>query len=335
MQIANFRSEESVLVIAEIGNNHEGQFETAERMISEAAQTGVDAVKFQTIIPDRLFSAVQTEQITKYERFSFSFGQFEALARRAEKEGVMFLSTPFDLESVRFLNDLVPAFKISSGDNTFYPLLREVGLTGKPVLLSTGMVDMNDVQRALDVLSEAWRSQGAAAEAAVLHCVTSYPTPPGQANLAAIRAISSLGATPGYSDHTLGVEAAVLSVAVGARVVEKHFTLDKNFSDFRDHKLSADPTDLAEMVRRIREADTLLGQGAFVLLDCEKTVKHLFRRSIVAAEDLSAGQVLTESHLTWVRPEGGLPPGQEAQVLGKTLKTAKRHGEMVLPEDVE
>ena len=253
MIIGSHDTDDRVLVIAEIGNNHEGDFELAERMIGLAAESGADAVKFQTIIPEELVSVQETERIAQLEKFRLSFDQYAKLANRARKEGVMFLSTPFDLESARFLNQIVPAFKIASGDNNFYPLIETIAQTGKPILLSSGMSTFEDLQEAIDLVLSVWTRTHQISEMAVLHCVSNYPTQPDEANLRAIRQIEDLGVTPGYSDHTLGIEAAVLSVALGARIVEKHFTLDHNYSDFRDHKLSADPKGFREMVLRIRD----------------------------------------------------------------------------------
>ena len=332
MRIGGFDTDQRVLVIAEIGNNHEGDFTRAKEMVAAAAQSGADAVKFQTIIPERLVSATQTERIAQLERFRFSPEQFAELAEAAREAGVTFLSTPFDLESARFLEPLVPAFKIASCDNTFSPLLQYVASTGKPVLLSSGLCDAKELIRTVRDLEGWWNGAPAGDRLVVLHCVSAYPTPPGQANLAAIRAIAAMGLTPGYSDHTLGIEAAVLSVACGARVVEKHFTLDKKLSEFRDHQLSADPADLREMVDRIRRTEELLGNEEVVCSDCESDNRQALRRSIVAAADLDQGCVLEESHLNWTRPGGGLPPGREAAVLGRRLARPIRRGEMILPK---
>jgi N-acetylneuraminate synthase/N,N'-diacetyllegionaminate synthase len=185
----------------------------------------------------------------------------------------MFLSTPFDVESVRHLDPLVPAFKIASGDNNFVGLLEAVAETRKPVLLSTGMAGLEDVKRSCAVLEAAWRKRGAAPGMVLLHCVSSYPTPLESANLLAMRSLErEIGYPVGYSDHTLGIEAAVLSVALGARVIEKHFTLSKTLSDFRDHQLSAEPAELAELVRRVKNARAALGDGVKRLLPVEEGV---------------------------------------------------------------
>ena len=247
-----------VCIVAEIGNNHEGDFARAERMVCEAAAAGADAVKFQTIRAESLVNAEQAGRRRVLKGFELSFARFEALARLAEREGLLFLSTPFDLESVRFLNDLVPMFKIASGDLTFTALLDAVAACGKPVLLSRGASDQAEIRAAVDRIAGRWRTIGADPGLVLMHCVALYPTPPEAANLAAIPALArTFGLPAGYSDHTLGVEAAVLAAGLGARVIEKHFTLDHDLSSFRDHKLSADPAELRELVRRVRLAEQI------------------------------------------------------------------------------
>ncbi len=177
-----------------------------------------------------------------------------------------------------------------------------------------------------------WRRTGKRGDLALLHCVVSYPTVAADANVSAIRDLATLGCTVGYSDHTIGIEAAILSVALGARLIEKHFTLDKNQSDFHDHKLSADPADLGELVRRVREAEILLGAGRKTVRPCEEAVSAHVRRGIAASRDLAPGTMLGFADLTWVRPRSGLAPGQEDRLVGKRLAVAIPFGAPILPE---
>ncbi|PKN08827.1 MAG: hypothetical protein CVU73_06225 [Deltaproteobacteria bacterium HGW-Deltaproteobacteria-8] len=338
MRIGSHDTAERVFIIAEIGNNHEGDFGLAREMVAAAAACGVDAVKFQTIVPERLVSALQKERVAQLSRFRLSRDQFVLLAGEARARGIEFLSTPFDVDSAEFLDTLVPAFKVASPDNTFFPLLRAVAATGKPVLLSAGLCDGQELAESVNFLRGAW---GAGPEAdvsdrlALLHCVSAYPTPEAEAGLGAITRLGAFGATPGYSDHCLGIEAAVLSVAAGARIVEKHFTIDKHRSAFRDHQLSADPADIVALVARIRQAEALLGSGQVCCAPCEEAGRVAYRRSVVAAADVPAGTRLGPEHLDWVRPGGGLAPGGEAAILGRVLRTDKRRGEMLLVGDVE
>lgn len=333
MRIGDCDTDKRVLVIAEIGNNHEGDFGLAKELIHLAAAAGADAVKFQSIVPERLVSRLETKRIEVLSKFAFTYDQFRELARCASDEEVIFLTTPFDVETARALNDAVPAWKIASGDNNFIPLIETVAETGKPIILSTGLAGLDEIVAAKNLIEGVWKRSGRRGDLALLHCVSSYPTPPAEANLAFITVLATLGVTPGYSDHTIGIEAAVLSVAAGARIIEKHFTISKKHSDFPDHKLSADPADLAELVERVEEAALLLGDGRFRSLEVEAPVLAAARRSVVARVPLDAGAVVSRDCITWVRPGGGLPPGRESEIIGKTLAVAKKAGEMILPAD--
>lgn len=335
MKIGHFDLDADILIVAEIGNNHEGSYALAEEMIGLAARAGANAVKFQTIVPERLVSPREIERIRQLERFRLSYQEYTKLAQVAQQAGVLFLSTPFDLDSARFLDTLVPAFKIASGDNNFYPLIEVIAKTGKPIICSTGLADLAQVRRTRDFILDCWQRNGITQDMAVLHCVTSYPTQPQDANLGALLELKTLGLTVGYSDHTLGIEAAVLSVALGARIIEKHFTLGNNYSSFRDHQLSANPEQFKSMVERIREAAVLIGSTQKRVLPSEQAFTVTARRSIVAARDLAAGTIITFDDLTWVRPGGGLTPGEERRLIGKRLQRAVVCGEMILPADVD
>ena len=327
MKIGPSDLSEKVFLVAEIGNNHEGNYDLAERMISEAAASGADAVKFQTIVPERLVSRDEIARRETLRKFQFTRSQFESLKCRADRESVQFLSTPFDLEAVAWLNELVPAFKIASGDNTFYPLIDAVAATGKPVILSTGLLDMSGAGEVRDYLLQKWSSLGTGDPGlALLHCVVSYPTPDTSAELRAIASLCQLeNITPGYSDHTLGIDACILAVALGARIIEKHFTFDKARSTFRDHQLSADPADFRLMVDGIRRAERMIGQGtAAPLLD---NAPHV-RRSIAACRELHAGETVRMADLAWLRPASGFPPGCEEKVIGRRLAVTVGDGEI-------
>jgi N-acetylneuraminate synthase/N,N'-diacetyllegionaminate synthase len=335
MRIGSHDLDARVLVVAEIGNNHEGSLDAAEEMIGQAAAAGADAVKFQTIVPERLVAPDQTERLAQLDRLCLKPSAFPRLKAAADAAGVLFLSTPFDLESASLLVPLVPAFKIASGDNNFFPLLEAVAASGKPVILSTGLADGQEVAAARACLDRAWQARGLAGDLALLHCVASYPAPPEAANLAAIRTLAATGLTVGYSDHTLGIEAAVLSVALGARIVEKHFTLDKNRSAFRDHALSADPAELRAMTARIREAEILLGSGKKRPHPCEAPTATAARRSATAAGDLPAGTRLGPGDILWVRPGGGISPDRAACLDGMILRKPIRRGERLTPDHLE
>jgi N,N'-diacetyllegionaminate synthase len=336
MKIGPFDTNDRVFVVAEIGNNHEGNFDLAVDMIKAAARAGANAVKFQTFRTQDYVSAADAARVTRLRKFELSCEQFGRLAQVAGKENVCFMSTPFDLESVRCLEPLVPVFKISSGDNTFWPLIEAIARTGKHIIMSAGLSELSDLRNAKLLIDRIWCEQAVTnADLAILHCVTSYPTPAEQANLLAISTMQrELGCTIGYSDHTLGIDACILAVAMGARILEKHFTLDKNLSDFRDHQLSADPRELEELIRKVRAAETMMGDGERAPRSCELEMEVLVRRSIAAARDLASGTRITMQDITWVRPANGLPPGDEARILGHRLIRKIAQGFPITLEDI-
>jgi N-acetylneuraminate synthase/N,N'-diacetyllegionaminate synthase len=335
MLVNNIDLMQQVLVVAEIGNNHEGSFILAEELIGRAAEAGVQAVKFQTFLPEHYVWRRDAARLARLHKFALSPEQFERLAKTADRLGLLFFSTPFDLGSAEALNRFCPIFKIASGDNNFLPLIERIASFRKPILLSTGLAALSDLERAHGTIKRIWEEGGYHGEVVLLHCVASYPAPAEEANLLAIRSLAEqFGCIVGYSDHTLGIDAAVLSVALGARVIEKHFTLDKNYSEFRDHQLSADPLEMAELVRRVKEAATFLGDGRKKLQASEEVNRVALRRSIAASCDLPAGTTLRLEHLTWVRPGSGIPPGREATVLGRTLQRTLLKGDILQLEDL-
>lgn len=332
-----FNDSSRTFVIAEVGNNHEGDMDAARELVDRAAETGVDAVKFQTFIAEKFSSSSDAARFARLKQFQLSFDDFTELADRARKNGLKFISTPLDLESARFLATTVDAIKIASGDNTFWPLIECCAESGKPMIVSTGISGQAEIQEAVDRVSAVWRANGANEDLALLHCVVSYPAPPDQANLGAIKTLSGTfpGQTVGYSDHTMGLDAAVAAVAMGARVIEKHFTLANDYSDFRDHQLSANPGDMSELVRRIRAVEAMAGDGALGCLDCERDLVTPVRRSIAAARDLPAGHVVETADLMWIRPGGGIAPGRETDVLNHRLTRAVSSGEIFNAHDLE
>jgi N,N'-diacetyllegionaminate synthase len=325
------------LVVAEIGNNHEGSMDTARELVLKAAEAGVRAVKFQTFRTESYVSRSDAARFQRLKSFELSPDHFVELAALTHDQGMAFLSTPFDRESAHVLEPLVDAYKIASGDNDFYPLLETVCSKEKPIIISTGLADLDHVRRVVDFVRARQSSDGPAARSlAVLHCVSCYPVPPDNANLRAISSmVQALDCEVGYSDHTLGPAASIAAVALGARIIEKHFTLSKTFSEFRDHQLSADPDEMRFLVAAVRDVALMLGDGVKTLQPCEVAALPLMRRSIVAASDLAAGHVLTSEDLDWVRPRNGLSPGQESGILGRRLVRDIAAGEAILPEMVQ
>ena len=333
MKIATHDVDTKVFIIAEIGNNHEGDFGLAKDMIAAATEAGADAVKFQTIRADKLVDGKNYDRLRKLRTFELTDDQFVQLADAAEQAGVVFLSTPFDIESARFLNDLVPAFKIASGDLNFAPLLDEVAGFGKPLIMSRGVSGTMQIHTAVGRIKNVWKQCGTNPGLALLHCVSQYPTSPEEANLSAIAALRrEFNAVIGYSDHTLGIEAAVLSVALGARIVEKHFTIDHDHSPFRDHQLSADPREMAELVCRIREAEIYLGKGNLEPDGESFAGEKALTRSICTATDLPAGTILVMEQIAFLRPGGGITPEEIGTVLGKRTKRDLAKGDRITSE---
>ena len=336
MKIKNFDTDKKVLIIAEIGNNHEGDFGLALEMVDAAANAGVDAVKFQTITPNRLVRSSDNKRLAQLEKFSFKPYQFAKLKERADKNDILFLSTPFDLEVLEWLDDLVPAYKIASGDNNFLPLIQQVALKAKPMMLSLGLGEIKQAVKLKSYIENTWSKERRGDPGlAFLHCVVSYPTPEDQAFLSNIDSIKQLQVTPGYSDHTIGTKAAELSVACGAKILEKHFTLNKNYSDFRDHQLSADPKDLDNLCSAVRNVEKLLGSSQSLMQECEKENEIAVRRSISTKHNMVAGQIVDFDDLCWLRPGDGLAPGLEDSIVGKKLTIPVLQGMPLLPEYFE
>lgn len=336
MKIGKFDTKEKVLVIAEIGNNHEGDFELAKDMIDAAAESGANAVKFQTFETENYVSKFDTQRFAKLKSFELSIQQFEELSIYAKELNLLFLSTPFDLASSDALFHFVDGIKIASGDNNFYPLIEKISRYELPTILSLGLLQIKDVKETVNFLTKEWSANEINDRLAVLHCVCSYPVPKDEANLLAIKQLlTELDCTVGYSDHVIGNEAAVLSVALGARIVEKHFTLDHNFSDFRDHQLSANVTEMTELVQRIRVAEVMLGQNYKKTEKCEEATVSAVRRSVIVNKNLKKGEFINMVDLSWVRPAGGIAPGNENLILGKCLNKDLFEGERINEEDVE
>jgi len=315
-----------VFVMAEIGINHDGSVSQAEKLIDAAAESGADAVKFQSfrvdklLIPSRDRYAQQTDGAeSAYQmlrRCELSWEDQERLKKHADDAGVLFLSTPFDEESADFLDSLgVPAFKIASSDITHVPLLRHVASKGKPVLLSTGMSYLSEVADAI------WNLRSAGAkEILLLHCVSSYPALPQHMNLRALQTLQSyFELSVGLSDHSEGILHSLVAVALGAVLIEKHFTLDKN-APGPDHKASIDPDDLKLLVKSLRDVEASLGDGRKRPSDAEEEARLFGRRSIVAAVDIRAHETLANWMLAFKRPGSGLEPRYCEKVVGMTAR---------------
>lgn len=336
MKIGNFDTDKEIMIIAEIGNNHEGDYNLAVKMLESAVECGVDAVKYQTYRTEHYVSKNNQERFNKLKSFELSYEEFKELSLIAKDKGIIFLSTPFDIKSAKFLNNIVPAFKISSSDNNFFPLIDTIISFNKPIIMSSGLTTLNQIKQSKEYIEKKWNNFSTKENLAILHCVSTYPVQPQEANLLAITTLKNeFNCTIGYSDHTLGNDASLISALLGARIIEKHFTINKNQSDFQDHKLSADPFEMTELVKKIRNISILLGDGKKILQKSEKEVVDKLRRRIIANKDIKKGEIINREDITWVRYPKGLPAGNEKYIVGKkTIKNIK-NGEIILIEMVE
>lgn len=315
-----------VIIIAEAGVNHNGSFELAKKMVDAAKEVGVDYVKFQTFNPQKLVSqyAEKAEyqkkttgsnetQLQMLQKLTLAEDNFLSLRDYCREVGVGFISTPFDLDSIAFLETFDMDFwKVPSGEITNLPYLEAIARTKRKVVMSTGMCDMNEIQDAMEALETNGTS-----EITLLHCNTQYPTPYEHVNLSAMNTIrDTLHKEVGYSDHTQGIEVPIAAVAMGATVIEKHFTLDKNM-DGPDHKASLNPIELKQMVMAIRNIEQAIGNGLKEPSPSEMANKAVARKSIVASRDIKQGEVFSEENLTTKRPGTGISPMKWYEVIGK------------------
>jgi N,N'-diacetyllegionaminate synthase len=324
------------MLIAEIGNNHEGESKLALELASAAAESGADVIKVQLIDPERLVNIAQTERIEQLGRFRLPMQTFEEMAQIARSKGALFMASAFDVDSLDAIAPLLDGVKIASGDLDFHPLLVRAASLDKPIILSTGMSTLAEISASVDVIAAALDSGLLPDRLALLHCVSLYPASLADANLKAIETLrQTFRLTVGYSDHTLGIESAVGSLSLGARIVEKHFTLDKTRITFRDHALSADPADMRRLADVVHQYDAMLGIGEKNISPAEATMAVAARRSIVAALDLPAGRVLTANDLDCIRPRNGLSPSALPNLIGKTLRIPLKKHESLSNEHVE
>ncbi|MGP1598439.1 N-acetylneuraminate synthase [Peptoanaerobacter stomatis] len=316
-----------VFIIAEAGVNHNGSLKLAKKLVDEAKNAGVDCIKFQTFMAENIVSktAVKAEyqkkntndnnesQYDMLKKLELSFSDFIELNNYCKAKNIQFLSTAFDFDSIDFLSSLdMNVWKIPSGEITNLPYLIKIANLGKDVILSTGMSTMEDIQNALSVL----KTNGAG-NITVLHCTTEYPAPFTDVNLKAMLTIKDeFNVNIGYSDHTKGIEIPISAVALGATVIEKHFTLDKNMQG-PDHKASLEPYELKKMVESIRNVESALGDGIKRLAESEKKNISIARKSIIAKRDIKKGEIFTQENLTVKRPGNGISPMKWFEILGQ------------------
>lgn len=327
-------------VIAEAGVNHNGQVSLAKKLIEVAKRAEADAVKFQVFKTEKIVTKVAVKapyqvkatgkgnQYETLKKLELTETDLKELVSYADKKKIIFLATPFDRESVDLIYHLkVPAFKIASGEITNFPLLRYIASKKRPIILSTGMSIIAEIREAIRVLS-----LGGAKDIVLLHCVTDYPAKVEEVNLAAMETLRQTFKLPvGFSDHTLGITVPIAAAALGATVIEKHFTLDRKLPG-PDHKVSLEPTELKEMVAHIREVEKALGDGIKRPTKSEEAMKNAIRRSIVTRINIPRGRVITRAMLELKRPGTGLGPRYLKKVIGKRAKKDMMADELVTLE---
>jgi N,N'-diacetyllegionaminate synthase len=329
---------EPCFVIAEAGVNHNGDLELALKLIDVAAAAGADAVKFQTFSADRLASAsapkapyqqaateAKESQHAMLKRLELKPQAYARLMEHCRERGIMFLSSPFDEAAADLLDALgVAAFKVPSGEIVNLPFLEHVARKGRPIILSTGMSDMAEVKAAVDAIRAAGEDR-----IVLLHCVSDYPADPSEANLRAMATMAAACQCPvGFSDHSEGRAVAVAAIALGACVIERHFTLDRNLPG-PDHRASLEPEELAAMIGDIRTTEAALGSGHKLPQPSEFANRAIVRKSIAAARDLPVGTVLKAADLTMLRPGTGLAPRLLPQLAGRRLRAAVAAGTLI------
>ena len=335
-------SSKHTIIIAEAGVNHNGSIELAKQLVDKAVEAGVDYIKYQTFKASKLVTkaAKQAEyqqknigkegdsQYQMLKKLELSPEDHEALIAYCKEKGVKFFSTAFDFDSIEYLHSLdLGLWKIPSGEVTNYPFLKRVAAYNEKTILSTGMCEMSDVRAAVEALYKNGLSKE---NLILLHCNTEYPTPFEDVNLKAMDALrKEFGVEVGYSDHTKGIEVPIAAVALGATVIEKHFTLDRNMEG-PDHKASLDPDELKAMVRAIRNIEKAIGgDGTKHVSESESKNIAIARKSIVAASDISAGELFTEQNLTVKRPGNGVSPMRWEEILGKRAKKDFNEDELI------
>ncbi|MGO4821866.1 MULTISPECIES: N-acetylneuraminate synthase [unclassified Flavobacterium] len=336
-----------VIIIAEAGVNHNGDIKKAKLLIDVAVMAGVDYVKFQSFVANRLVSKEAKKaqyqsvnmndgddsQYNMLRKLELSHEDHLELLSYCSERNIQFFSTAFDVEGVKYLNDLgLSFFKIPSGEITNYPYLRAIALCGKPVIMSTGMCSEIEIKQAMDVLLKFGLKKD---NISILHCNTEYPTPMKDVNLKAMLSIQkTFGAQVGYSDHTLGIEVPIAAVAMGATIIEKHFTLDRTLPG-PDHVASLEPEELKAMVKAIRNIELALsGNGQKMPSDSETKNISIARKSIHLSNNLSKGHVITEEDIISLRPGDGISPMEWENIIGKKLNADKNEFDKLLFSDI-
>ena len=319
MNKKKFNFKNKVFIIAEIGNNHEGNFNLAKKLIYQASRVGADAVKFQTFKTEKFVNDTDQLKYKRYKKFELSKKEFYKLSKFAKSKKLIFISTPLDIQSAIDLNKCVDFFKISSGDNNYFQLIEKVLSFKKPVIISTGLLNHGGIK---DLLKLIKKRNFPMKKVFLLHCVSDYPVVDKEANLISIKYLrDKFKMNIGYSDHTLGIEASIMAVSYGAKIIEKHFTIDKNYSMFRDHKLSSDPKEMLKLVESVRRSSIMAGAYTKKISKNEKKNFKSMRRSLYAKVQINKGERITLDKIKLVRPFNSLSTKKIKDILNKKAKS--------------
>ncbi len=329
-------SKKKVFIVAEIGNNHEGSFATAKKLITKAKNCGVDAVKFQTFDPLNFYAKNEKKKIKRLKKFDLGFEKLKKLSIFAKKKKLIFFSTPLDLKSASKLNKIQNVFKIASSDNNYLDLIRHISNFNKDIIISTGLSDLKLLKIIESIIKRIWKKNKCKPNLSFLHCVSSYPTDFKESNLFAIQTLKKKfkNCIIGYSDHTKDASSCLIAVTLGAKIIEKHFTLNKNFSSFRDHKLSADPEEMSILVRNIRNLEKMQNSNAIMPQKSELKSYKLSRRSCALAFDLKKDQIIKDKNIIGLRPLKGVSIYKKKKIINKKLNKNMKAGTLINYKDI-
>lgn len=307
-------------IIAEIGNNHEGNFQTALKLIDQAKKCNVDAVKFQTFVPE-LFIDKNHSRYNFYKSVQLPFEDFEKLSIYAKKKKIEFFSTPLDIKSAIFLNKIQKMFKIASSDINFFPLIETIANFKKKIIFSTGVSNIDEIKTSKNYINKIWKKKNYRGKLSILHCVSEYPADIRKINLLTINYLKKKfpDCDIGFSDHTVGMQAAIYARNLGAKIIEKHFTLSNNFSSFRDHKIALNPRDMSTLVEKIRELELILGVNQKRMYRSEIKNKKIIRRKIYINKDIHKNKIIKTQDTEFIRSNVGMSIENINEVIGKKV----------------
>jgi N,N'-diacetyllegionaminate synthase len=322
-------------VIAEVGVNHEGSVEKASELLRLAAHSGADAVKFQSYTASRFVSTADPARFERINRFALDEAAHRRLAKEAEDVGITFFSAAISEDWVPLLSELCPVIKIASGDLTFEPVISAAVATGKPLIISTGCCDVDEIDKTVGLVRELVGKDNLADRLALMHCVSAYPTPPNEANVRSMEFLAErYGLITGYSNHVIGLEASLAAVALGASLIEVHFTDNKMDRDFHDHHLSFEPDELKAFVASARRLRECLGAKSKAPQPSELPVQQLIRKGLIASEHLLQGTVLKSENIHFARPSTEFRADEINDVVGKKLTRSLAKGETIARDDI-